>query len=374
MEPSTSKRKSNKTTKKSNSKSNPPKSALSTTSDKIFNEAEKLKKRLQIHYSNFQKLIPTLDYLDFEIPTHIQHAKLYFPSSWTRAEREELGLNKAADIEQKLRIPHAHDILNEIRNSLGYKSVLVRGQRNDGASGVAGFTRGQMLISRASAQAALYAKIYNLSYRALCSLGTDFGLGTPAGALQTLCDSDMSTLSEWLEIQRDVPDPTTGRRPMIGELGKKRLPWFWRTIGGVVDDTDNDADIARKLKEWNETSKPLIDILLNYRTKCAHSAIRHEWLLAEAAYSRWAEEFSLLPVELRRVIETFRHYERNMALLSLSDEGSMSRISQGVRAHAERKRMVWATLADVADGCMEQVLTMMLEKVSPLELIPDIID
>lgn len=63
-----------------------------------------------------------------------------------------------------------------------------------------------------------------------------------------------------------------------------------------------------------------------------------------------------------------------MALMSISDESSMSSISQGIRAHGERKRIVWATLADIAEGCMEKVLTMMTEKVEPLELIPDVID
>lgn len=355
-------------------KSKPRKSTLSTPTDKIFKEAEKLKKRLQIHFQNLQKLMPTLYSLDFEIPTRVQDAKLYFPSAWTQEERVELGLQAAAAIEQKLRAPHCHDILNEVRNSLGYKSVLVRGQRNHGATGVAGFTRGQMLISRASSQAALHAKVYNISYQALCNLGTAFGLNKPAGALQSLLASDMSTLSEWLEIQRDIPDPTTSHRPMIGKLGKKHLPWFWRTIGGVVHEKDNETDIARKLKEWNETSAyfeaPLASLMILIQNVVA---IRHEWLLAEASFSRWAEEFSLLPVELRRVISTFRYYEQNMAVMAISDLSAMSRTSQGVRAHGERKRIMWGNLADIAESCMLQIITMMSEKVVSLEEIPDFI-
>lgn len=232
----------------------PRNTSLSSSSDRLFKDEELLKKRLQIHYSKLQKLFPLLDGLDFEIPQHVETANLYFPSAFTTQRRKELGLTAAVDIERTLRIPFGHDTLVEVRNSLGFKSILVRHQRNHGGSGVAGFTRRQSLISRTSAQATMHSNVYNVTFKALEALGTEFGLGKPAGALQKLQPSELSTLSEWLEIHRNIKDPVSGKRPLFSEIQPKRLPWFWRIVGGIVDAKDSDDAAATKLKAWNQIS------------------------------------------------------------------------------------------------------------------------
>lgn len=59
-----------------------------------------------------------------------------------------------------------------------------------------------------------------------------------------------------------------------------------------------------------------------------------------------------------------------MALMSISRPDDTTRDAQGIRAHAERKRMIWATLTGIAEGCMDSLIRKMGEDIVPLQEIP----
>jgi len=195
--------------------------------------------------------MPALAELELDaLHDHPENSPLHLPSSFTLPERELYSLGSLTKVETDLRIGMAHDLLEEVRNRLGFKAILLRHIRAPGGLGIAGFTREQARVRHVTLAAEGYTLAYNTTFSALKGLGVPFGLKTVAGALQEIKHGDLRMLSEWLEVDRTAP----GSHRMVGHLSRLELPWFWRVIGGIVNDDDDDDEIKRKMEEWNTMS------------------------------------------------------------------------------------------------------------------------
>lgn len=193
---------------------------------------DKIVKQIKSHHTKLADVAPTLsDFVNPSMPTEdIHEATVYLPSSFSDQQRKDLGLEGLADIEGRLRISVAHEILGKLRTMLGMKGLLVRLQQ-DTRDGVKKFTREQTRIGEVTEKVDRLAAAYRKNFRALLALKVKLKKYAKYGLLKELKDSDLVMLRQWTEVDREVPGKGQKLpRPNVGS--DKPVPWFWRVVGG----------------------------------------------------------------------------------------------------------------------------------------------
>ncbi|KAG8907073.1 hypothetical protein FRC00_012130, partial [Tulasnella sp. 408] len=191
---------------------------------------------------------------DFTLPPGklLHTAKLYFPSQFSKNDRERYQLEKLSDLESSIRIPLAQEEIIRLRDALGVKAFLIREGRQTGKSGLTGtasLTRSQSRLQQAQIRIDQIASRYKHHFSALKELGISFGIGTEAGALQDLTDSDLGITSTWTE--QDINFSRGGKRPTVG-ASITAVPWIWKCFGpGLVSKDDTEDVVAEKIDQFN---------------------------------------------------------------------------------------------------------------------------
>ncbi|KAG8934644.1 hypothetical protein FRC01_001380 [Tulasnella sp. 417] len=221
---------------------------------------------------------------------------------------------------------HKEEIIH-LRNALGVKALLLREGRQTGKSGLTGnasLMRAQSRLKQAQVRIDQVASRYRHHYAALKELGTNLGIGTEAGALQPLLDTDLAISSTW--TQQDIQFIGGSRRPTVG-ASFLTIPWIWKCFGpGLVSKEDPEDVVAAKIKEFN------------------HQAMRVEWLVSRAVLERWIEEEKLLREEARRIVAYFRW--KDQELLALKNEETTI---VGYKSWIQRERRMWMGMAARAE-------------------------
>ncbi|KAG8937602.1 hypothetical protein FRC00_003551 [Tulasnella sp. 408] len=214
----------------------------------------RFKSSLTRHYAQLALFAPLLSGCNFTVPpTKLIHtAKLYFPSEFSDDDRTRYRLEILSDLESSLRIPLAQEEIIHLRDALGIKAFLIREGRQTGKSGLTGtasLTRSQSRLRQAQIRIERVAARYRHHFAALKELGTSLGIGTEAGALQDLIQSDLEITSTWTE--NDINFSRGGRRPTVGS-SFKTVPWFWKCFGpGLVSQYDTEDVVAQKIDQFN---------------------------------------------------------------------------------------------------------------------------
>ncbi|KAG8932305.1 hypothetical protein FRC01_014618 [Tulasnella sp. 417] len=291
----------------------------------------RFKSSLSRHYSQLAAFAPPLSGFDFTLPPGklLHTAKLYLPSQFSKDDRELYKLEKLSDLESSIRIPLAQEEIIRLRDALGVKAFLIREGRQTGKSGLTGtasLTRSQSRLQQAQIRINQIASRYKHHFDALRELGTSLGIGTEAGALQELTDSDLGITSTWTE--QDINFSRGGRRPTVG-ASFTAVPWIWKCFGpGLVSKEDTEDVVAQKIDQFNR------------------QAMRVEWLTSRAFLHRWVEEEKLLREEARRIVAYFQWKEKQLASQLGHEEGEIS----GYKSWLERRRRMWQRMASQAES------------------------
>lgn len=174
-------------------------------------------------------------------------ASLILPSSFTRAQRETLGLQELGSIESELRIGHGHDILEKVRKALSIRSFLSKRARM--RTNYRTHTRSQEEIHRSQIIVRQWAEIYRKNFKALVKLEIS---GPILRGLQELKDGDLTMLSAWMDNEQ-YWDPSSS------------LPWIWKVSPLMEDHSDNQPDtdkVTELVASWNYEGANLSDFLL----------------------------------------------------------------------------------------------------------------
>ncbi|KAG9010849.1 hypothetical protein FRB90_007598 [Tulasnella sp. 427] len=294
------------------------------------------KRSLSKHYQDLLLHAPLLSHLDISIPSsqNLHMAKLHLPSSFTPAERQLFNLESLAGLEQELRIPQAQQEVTNIRNALGIKAFVVcegRQATTTGQTGYAVLSRSQGWVKQAEEQVNCVARSYRRMFQALQALGTKFGVGTSAGALQELLDSDLHIVSNW--TVEDV-----GKKGGTGSQVKassQPIPWLWKSFGGgLVSKEDSQDQVEEKIKQYNHQVQPAIHV---------------EWVTARAALFQWKEDEKLLKKELRRIGAYCWWKAKDL------QKSQGEALSPGLLGWLEKKRRMWEAMAVRAEQTHDRV-------------------
>lgn len=198
---------------------------------------EQLRRRLVEHFETLFCIAPKLQEanLNQSLPPTLQ--ALYLPSEFDPQQRRVYGLEEIAKKEAQLQVSNAHHALQEVRNSLGLKRLLVRVKRTH----TAGYDRSQRsetAIKKAEAVVRRHKASYQRSWKAIEALKVPVGVDTDAGNLQALQDSDLQLLELYIEEPR-----------------KKDLPWIWRTLGGLPSESTKSGDVQTAVEDWNQEGR-----------------------------------------------------------------------------------------------------------------------
>ena len=161
-----------------------------------------------------------------EVEASVELATLWLPSSFTRSERVQMGLEQVAMVEAELREGQANDALEELRAGLAEKSLRFRTEVKPAKSQKT-MTRAWDSIHRADKQIRAAVRSYRLARSALVGLG----------ASNELLSQYQEIQKKDLKMSRDVVEENR-----IGQRSSE-LPWFWRL------DRKWDEDRGEFLKE-----------------------------------------------------------------------------------------------------------------------------
>ncbi|KAG8911643.1 hypothetical protein FRC02_006490, partial [Tulasnella sp. 418] len=127
-------------------------------------------KLLEQHHTALIKLAPALPIDYRRKQTHA--GNLTLPSSFDTALRHAFGLERLAEIERKLRIGQAHDILEKTRKGIGLRTIMNQHSKNQAGSGYRVATRIRDAQTRAKKNVQQSAERYKATWKALSALDT----------------------------------------------------------------------------------------------------------------------------------------------------------------------------------------------------------
>ncbi|KAI0038301.1 hypothetical protein FA95DRAFT_1505875 [Auriscalpium vulgare] len=206
-----------------------------------------------------------------------ERIKLYLPSDFTAAQRDELCSPTIVSMESKLRYAGMCDALEDVRHQLRFRTYVntwkiknVRGQRPN--------TRARDMQARIEDSVKRAAEAYRKHRAAYQGLSGD---GDWQRRFQELKDEHLVGLGERMIHAIDHADEqrlreyVRGRHPGGAASGESShtVPWVWYSYGE------------------GENGEMEIDLKI-------------EWFKARARSKRWVEEVLLLYEEMRRVVAT----------------------------------------------------------------------
>lgn len=210
----------------------------------IGRSKELLKTSLSDHNRAMLILAPSLqnvgDSPQSRKKTSLWSVQILLPSSFSKTQRENLGLAALAKMEAGLRVGHGHDVLEKLRKALGVKSFLAK--RANDRTNYRYHTRSEGEVRRAQSIVNQWASIYRKNWDGLTSLDVR---GPVLKGLQELKKEDQVLLGAWLEDEQ-YARPSTA------------LPWIWKVSPLLASEKDlSDGKVAELVSSWNEEGGPV---------------------------------------------------------------------------------------------------------------------
>jgi hypothetical protein len=161
-----------------------------------------------------------------DVEIMVEQAAIWLPSSFTKSERVQMGLEQVAEVEVELREGQANDALEALRAGLAEKSLRFRTEVKP-AKSQRTMTRAWDSIHKADKQVRTAVQCYRFARTALEALEVSSDL---LGQYKEIQKKDLKMSGDVVEENR------------VGQRSSE-LPWFWRL------DRKLDQDRGEFLKE-----------------------------------------------------------------------------------------------------------------------------
>ena len=148
---------------------------------------------------------------------------LALPSDFSAHERHELGLDPLAVFERRIRVGHAYDLLDAVKQSINHQGAFLVDKRKH-ARGQKDNTRSQKQVSDAAARTRLLARLYNFNRDRLIALSD----GEPSDVLRSINLKDDLKSKNW-------------RAPRQQGDSREECAWIWTAVPPWTSSAEADA-------------------------------------------------------------------------------------------------------------------------------------
>ncbi|TFY63889.1 hypothetical protein EVJ58_g2973, partial [Rhodofomes roseus] len=219
---------------------------------------------------------------------------LALPSDFTATERDDLGLQALATIERRIRVGHAYDLLDGIKQSLNHQGAFLLDKRKH-ARGQKDNTRSQTQVNAAVARTRAIAGLYNYNRDRLIALSCD--------------DSDVLPQ---LNLDSDLKGKNWNKPRQLGD-SRDEASWIWTVVPPWRSEGQAEA--------WQLE----VD--------------RVQWFRAKAEMTRANEEVNKLHAEFKRTILGFKNMSKAWEAVSAKD------LSRGAQVYARKKADMFSKMS-----------------------------
>lgn len=213
----------------------------------IFTLKQELQDSLEIYYELLLSVLPQLEPLALA-PGEPELDKITLPSRFTPGEVERFGLAQLLEVETDVRIAHAYQCINELKNAIGSRSFWGR-HFSAQLKTQTKKTKGQASLLAANARVKDAMRMYKVCWSWLMKIAPEKAMKF---GLRQLNDSDVLLLSDWQEAQGYK------RR-------NDRLPWIWTLKPHPIISTRNEEADA---SSTNEPQTKMAQTIEAWRTEC----------------------------------------------------------------------------------------------------------
>ncbi|KAH9830166.1 uncharacterized protein C8Q71DRAFT_717239 [Rhodofomes roseus] len=220
---------------------------------------------------------------------------LALPSDFTAAERDDLGLQALAAVERRIRLGHAYDLLDGIKQSLNHQGAFLLDKRKH-ARGQKDNTRSQTQVNAAVARTRSIAGLYNYNRDRLFALS---------------CDE--SDILPRLNLDTDLKGKNWNKPRQLGD-SRDEASWIWTVVG--------DAGFPATL----------------HTDRCAVDRV--QWFRAKAEMTRANEEVNKLHAEFKRTILGFKNMSKAWEAVSTKKD-----LSRGAQVYAWKKADMFSKMS-----------------------------
>ncbi|EPS97783.1 hypothetical protein FOMPIDRAFT_1127848 [Fomitopsis schrenkii] len=220
---------------------------------------------------------------------------LALPSDFSTSERRELGLDSLAVFERRIRVGHAYDLLDAVKQSINHQGAFLVDKRKH-ARGQKDNTRSQKQVSAAAARTRSLAQLYNYNRDRLIALSD----GEPSDVLKSISLKDDLKSKNW-RVPRQQGD------------SREECAWIWTVVPPWTSPAEADA--------WQLE----VD--------------RVQWFRARADMTRVKEEINKLHAEFKRACLGFESMAVSWDACTASSD-----LSDGAKAYAKKKADMYRKL------------------------------
>lgn len=312
---------------------------IGSATAKLGKMKEQLDQMLTSHYEALAELLPLLPGQYTKKPPGKDHPPIT-PAHFSEQERQSFNLVDLAKDERDLRTGHGHDILENLRDAIGFKAICIRQSRE--TRGYVRHGRTEALVRRSQKVVDQWIKTYNLNWGRLSNLGPE---NASFSGLRPLKKEDTTSMSTWL-VDRKYADAGT------------ELPWIW--VITRLNFGEQDGDIISQVKQWNEEGTCARKIPCAGRPlTAARTVVRLQYLHRRALLSRWDEECVVKKEESRRIGEAF-WYEEKIWRARAGQAPALTiplETRRGFAAFAMKQAAMYKRMAESADQQYQTVCT-----------------
>ncbi|KAH9907106.1 uncharacterized protein B0H18DRAFT_849414, partial [Fomitopsis serialis] len=220
---------------------------------------------------------------------------LAFPSDFSAHEREDLGLQALAIFERRIRVGHAYDLLDGIKQSLNHQGAFLLDKRKH-ARGQKDNMRSQTQVNTAVAHTRAIAGLYNYNRDRLIALCAD--------------QADILTA---INLDNDLKSKNWRSPRQLGD-SREEASWIWKVVPPWRTEGEAEA--------WQLE----VD--------------RVQWFRARAEKDRANEEVNKLHAEFKRTILGFKSMSNAWEAVSTKTD-----LSEGARVYARKKADMFSKLS-----------------------------
>ena len=195
------------------------------------------------------------------------------------------------EYEWKLRYAQAHDALHSLRQTLHFRSYLLK-FKDRHLTGQGANTRARSTLKGVEAKISIATQRYHAARAALASLSLFLDKAEWQTTLRILKPEDIRSMMDMLDGDTE---------------GRRIFSWIWRVHGASSDEDDRDGSL---------------------------DAMRIEWCKARVRASRWTEEVDLLKEEMRRTEQFLEWHANWWALRAKVPHNTEHSLAEGLVAYA----------------------------------------
>lgn len=157
---------------------------------------------------------------------------LALPSDFSASERRDMGLEALAVFEHRIRLGHAYDLIEAVKQSINHQGAFLVDKRKH-ARGQKANTRSQRQVSGAAARTRSLANLYNYNRDRLLALSD----GEPTDILKRININDDLKSKNW-------------RAPRQQGDSREERAWIWTVVPPWTSPAEVDA--------WQLEGKPVL--------------------------------------------------------------------------------------------------------------------